>query len=142
MEKSLSNKTLEQLEKNIWQSSANESYLIQTCNALRKKPIGQFEIEDFRILIGQNIGLPFLIPIVIQILDKDFLAEGHFYPGDLLKSVLTSDPSFWKTNPKLWQKMVALYHSNLEILNQHDIIDCHIKKEIKSAFLFFAAYHT
>lgn len=57
-------KSLENLEKDIWSPLHKDenSYLIQTCHKLRKKQLKDFEIEDLRIMIGQNIGLNFLIP--------------------------------------------------------------------------------
>ena len=94
-------KSLENLEKDNWGTiPKNESYLVTTCHKLRKKPLNKFEIEDFRILIGQNLGLKYLIPLAIKILEKNILAEGHFYEGDLLKSVLTSDPDYWKVEKR------------------------------------------
>ncbi len=52
-------KSLENLEKQIWPASEGSegSYLIRTCCALRKKRLKDFEVEDLRIMIGQNIGL-------------------------------------------------------------------------------------
>ncbi len=85
------NKTIEQLEKRYIKTQNNESFLISECYKLVKKPLKDFEIEDLRIMIGQSIGLKYLIPIAIKVLDHNILAEGDFYEGDLLKSVLTSE---------------------------------------------------
>ena len=46
------------------------------------------------------------MPIAIEVLRNNILAEGNLYPGDLLKSVLTVDAGFWNTHPDMkeeWQ---------------------------------------
>jgi glycine betaine/choline ABC-type transport system substrate-binding protein len=108
------NKSLENLEKDIWPSLSEDegSYLIQTCHQLRKKQLKDFEIEDLRIMIGQNIGLDFLIPLAIDELELDILAEGNFYEGDLLKNILTSDKEYWKREKKNWAKVCELFNKN------------------------------
>ena len=59
-------KTLENLENSNWGEPKFDSHLVITCHKLRKKQLKDFEIEDLRIMIGQNIGLKFLIPIAIE----------------------------------------------------------------------------
>jgi len=92
-------KTLEELEGVAWDKSNYDSHLVQTCHNLRRKPVGTFSIEDLRIMIGQNIGVQFLVPIAIEKLQTDPLSEGDFYPGDLLAVVLRIEPIFWKQEP-------------------------------------------
>jgi hypothetical protein len=48
-------------------------------------------VEDLRILLGQNVGVAILSPIAIDRLESDPLAEGDFYPGDLLVAALQLD---------------------------------------------------
>ena len=106
-------KSLEVLEKDNWgELPKDESYLVTTCHKLRKKPLREFEIEDFRILIGQDLGLKYLIPLAINILEKDILSEGHFYEGDLLKAVLTSNEDYWKIEREDWEKMISIFNAN------------------------------
>lgn len=54
--KHFNGRTVEQLEGNIWGELECRSYLVTTCHRLRKKPIDQFNVEDVRIIIGQDIG--------------------------------------------------------------------------------------
>lgn len=106
------NRTLEQLDKHIWSEPDYDSHLVKTCHLLRKKPLGDFTVEDLRIMIGQNINLELLIPLAIKQLQENILAEGNFYEGDLLKSVLDSDSIFWINNRKLWSTVKKLYFDN------------------------------
>jgi CDI immunity proteins len=56
-------------------------------------------------MIGQNIGLKYLVPLALEHLRKDPLAKRDFYPGGLLKMVLTADPNFWRDHPQ-WRKEI------------------------------------
>ena len=47
------------------------------------------------MLIGQQIGLQYLIPRALTLLKDDPLTEGDFYPGDLLCAVLKADSKYW-----------------------------------------------
>ena len=135
------NKTLEALEKDVWPSlneADQESYLIKECNRLRKIPLKEFETEDFRILIGQDIGLTFLIPLAIDYLKKNILIEGDFYPGDLLSVTLRCDTKYWKENKNNWQEVSQLFDTNTEKINLSDEIDWDIKKDLKSYFKKFS----
>src|SRR5687768_15480469 len=105
-------KTLEQLENKIWPEPEYDSYLVKTIHALRKKRLMEFETEDLRIMIGQNFILQYLIPLAIDQLKEDILAEGHFYRGDLLKAVLDSDKNFWIQHKDDWLTVKGLFKKN------------------------------
>ncbi|WP_419905147.1 contact-dependent growth inhibition system immunity protein [Kiloniella sp.] len=85
--------TLEQLEDDVWPEPDFASRLVTTCHKLRKKPLADFDVEDLRIMIGQNIGLRHLLPMAIDKLRKNPLCEGDFYDGDLLSQVITRNGS-------------------------------------------------
>ena len=99
-------KTLENLEKSNWGEPTYDSYLVKTCHKLRRKPLEEFETEDLRIMIGQNIGLDYLIPLALETLKENILAEGHMYEGDLLNSVLTSEKEFWQKNLDYYNEVI------------------------------------
>ncbi len=107
LENNWKQKTLETLEKKTWPAlgSGEGSYLINTCYSLRKKQLQNFSTEDLRIMIGQEIGLYFLIPIAIEILTENLFAEGDMYEGDLLKNVLDVDVKFWEDNKNYWHQL-------------------------------------
>lgn len=113
-------KSLENLEKDYWTEPDYDNHLVKTCHQLRKKPLKDFEIEDLRIMIGQNIGLKFLIPLALEKLRQDILAEGDYYEGDLLKAVLTSEIEFWNLEPKLTKELEAIISDNEELLNERE----------------------
>ena len=66
------------------------------CHALFRVPLGEFSDEDLRIMIGQNLGLRYLIPIALDRLQKNPWRAGDMYEGDLLAAVLRSSEGFWE----------------------------------------------
>lgn len=100
-------KTLNELEGFVPSPPTYPSALVNTCHRLRAKPIGQFSAEDLRIMIGQKIGLAFLIPLALERLEADPWVAGDLYPGDLLKvSALASDAG--PTRPELRNRLRAV----------------------------------
>jgi CDI immunity proteins len=114
-------KTIENLEKNNWGEPTYGSYLVTRCHELRKMPLENFTTEDLRIMIGQQIGLDFLIPLAIETLTKDLFAEGDFFEGDLLKNVLTIDIVFWHQNEKYWNEINELIKDRKQELSKNKI---------------------
>jgi CDI immunity proteins len=84
----MADKTLDELEGEVWGEPEWHSGLVIRCHQLRTKPVDEFSIGDLQIMIGQKIGLPHLMPRAIEALKRDPLAEGDYYPGDLLNSVI------------------------------------------------------
>ena len=115
--------TLDQLDPPAWGEPDFDSGLVQTCHRLRRKPIGEFTVEDLRIMIGQKIGLRWLMPLALEVLERDPLAEGDFFPGDLLSSALRSPVEFWAEEPGLRSRLSAV----LDNLDQvPDVLSAHI----------------
>lgn len=106
--------TLEQLEKDVWQEPEFHSYLVVNCHQLRKKRLCDFTVEDLRIMIGQEIGLKFLVPKAIEALSKNPFAGGDFYDGDLLVQVLRRDLSALQKNGTSFHKLTNACHAALQ----------------------------
>ena len=83
-----------------------------------KKNLIEFTVEDVRLMTGQQTGLNYLIPLSIELLQKDILIEGDFYPGDLLEKVLNIDIDFWIDNKPLWIKIGNLIKPQLEEIKE------------------------
>ncbi|MFN0037828.1 MAG: contact-dependent growth inhibition system immunity protein [Saprospiraceae bacterium] len=112
------------------------SGLIMRHTALLAKPIGAYTIEDLRLMIGQNTGLESLMPKAIEVLEKDVLAEGDYYEGDLLKAVLTSDKNFWLKHGSLCRELIEVIESQLQYLLDYPIDD-KAKMELIEAYQKF-----
>ena len=97
---------LNALEGNDWApSDIDITSLTRKCYELRRKPIGEFSVEDLRLMIGQNIGSMFLVPIALEKLKADPLREGNYYEGDLLCSLLGLPNDFWILHSNLHEEL-------------------------------------
>ena len=93
------NATLNELDPPDWGPAPPDSTgLVMRCHALREKPLADFSVENLRLMIGQQIALPHLLPLALGQLDENPLAEGDLYRGDLLNAVLGVDEEFWSKN--------------------------------------------
>jgi len=95
-------KSLQDLEGVDWGEPTFPSHLVTTCHRLHRTPLQDFTVEDLRIMIGQQMGLPYLVPLALEHLRVNPFVSGDFYPGDLLKVVMLVAPAFWQTHPDLW----------------------------------------
>jgi hypothetical protein len=102
-------RTLEQLEADPWPvPNGDESFLIQRCHALRRVPIDALSPEDLRILLSQNIGTVYLLPVGLEVLERNPLIECDHYPGDLLAAAMGVDPSIWPAHPDWLGRLRAI----------------------------------
>jgi hypothetical protein len=102
-------KSLENLEKrNFGNPHDAPTPMVERCLILCKIPLEKFTVEELRLMIGQNFSLQYLIPLAMEHLRNDILTEGDFFPGDLLKNVLSIDTRFWTENKMLWEELNEL----------------------------------
>jgi len=55
-------------------------------------------------MIGQEIGLDYLMPLALTELEKDPMVEGDLYPGDLLGYVKGRD-KYFRIRPELKSRL-------------------------------------
>ncbi|MFF1610845.1 contact-dependent growth inhibition system immunity protein [Amycolatopsis sp. NPDC058278] len=115
--------TLEQIEDRHWGNPpADATRLIKTVYELRHKPIGSLDVEDLRVLLLQQESPDVLVPLALAHLEQNPLAEGDFYPGDLLTAVLKIPQAYWQQHPDQHRRASALIGAveALGNLDEHD----------------------
>ncbi|AYN34982.1 hypothetical protein DUI70_4484 [Streptomyces albus] len=108
-------RSVEELEGRRWPDPPADSiYMVRNVYALRKKPVGDLSVEELQRLIGQDVGLPWLVPMAIDFLRETAPreAEGGWYDEDLLSAVLTRKADLWQSLPEAAAALVE----TLEIL--------------------------
>jgi hypothetical protein len=101
-------KSLEQLDGERWgDPPADATSLVRTVHEWRRRPIGTLEPDELARLIGQDVGLPWLLPIAVEILRDEALAQpaGGFIDGDLLYAVVTRSSEVWAAHPELAREL-------------------------------------
>ncbi|OLZ65187.1 hypothetical protein AVW11_17395 [Streptomyces amritsarensis] len=117
-------RSLEELERDRWSApSGGETRLMAAVRELRRKPIGGLTVEDMRLLIRQDVGLAYLPPLAVEVLQNDPLAEGDMYEGDLLAAVLTRSAEVWREIPELGRDVRLIVSELAEVppALKHDI---------------------
>lgn len=123
-------KSLQDLEQHDWGEPASGSHLVTTCHRLRRKPLCEFTVEDLRVMIGQGIGLPYLIPLAVERLETDPLADGDYYAGDLLAAVLGTDTAFWESHADSAQRLRRVVRRVREILERLPEAECQPLRDV------------
>ncbi|WP_143660361.1 contact-dependent growth inhibition system immunity protein [Streptomyces sp. JHA26] len=97
-------KSIEDLEGDRWSDPPGESTsLVRGVHQLRKRPIKELSVEGLSRLVGQGVGLRWLLPVALDHL-RDTVpkqAETGWYDDDLLTAVLLQKPSVWRDHPEL-----------------------------------------
>jgi hypothetical protein len=105
-------RTLEQLEGFPWSAPGDGSTpMVERCHALRKIPIGRLSSADLRLLLGQDIGARFLMPLALEVLETDPLTEAEYYPGDLLKAAMNIPAGYWTSHTVERQRLLSFAQS-------------------------------
>jgi hypothetical protein len=65
----------------------------------------QLGIEELRVAISRHKSLSRHVPRAIDLLEENPLAEGDYYPGDLLHAVLDVDVNYWRANRDQWERV-------------------------------------
>lgn len=131
-------KSIEQLENDYWTEPKEFiSGLIANCHKYRKIPINELTIEQLRLLISQKVGLKHIIKIGISELDKNILAEGDFYEGDLLMAISNVQSEFWNENKTEFLTFKNIVERNSEVIKlelgekKFDRINMNIKASVQ-----------
>ena len=81
-------------------------------------------------MLGQRIGVPILLPLAAAVLVDDPLAEGDYFPGDLLHSVVRLPAEDWRGAERLRDRLVEL----LRTTRLPDYAGAHLRRAV-AAFL-------
>jgi hypothetical protein len=103
--------SIEELEGVKWGNAPiGSTALVSAVHSLRKRPIGELNAYEMSRMIGQNVGLPWLMPAALRILraTADEEAAGGFYDDDLLSAVLTRPVEVWRMSPYLIEQMCGI----------------------------------
>jgi len=109
-------KSLQQLEGQDWGEPTYDSHLVTECHRLRRIPLREFTPEHLRMMIGQQISLPYLIPLALEFLSTDPFTAGDCYEGDLLASVLRAEAAVWREHPELRREAAEIAERAFSLL--------------------------
>ena len=85
----------------------------------------------------QGRGLEHLVPIALAHVVAHPLAEGSYYPGDLLKALTTIPEPFWRERPEARQELVTAIERALPRLTKRGAPD-ELESELREALVRLA----
>lgn len=94
---------------------------LQSYELYSSKDIDAFSLEDIRFMIGQELGIVYLLPKAFEYLEKDIFLDASYYEGDLLSVVLKLPSKFWKNNPVERDKVLNLLRLNQDRIESLDL---------------------
>ena len=100
--------SLEELENDFWGDPTYPSHLVETCHALRRKPLRDLTDGDLRIATSQDRSLPYLVPLALVRLSADPMLAADYYEGDLLKAVLQVPATYWAEHPEQREELASI----------------------------------
>ena len=112
--------TLTQLEGEDWGEPNYDSYVVTNGHRLRHKLLREFSAEDLRFMLGQQISLPILMPMALDVLETNPFVGGDMYEGALLNAAVRVDSRFWRDHPRLWYRLDMVLHVVRQI---HELLE-------------------
>ncbi|WP_329204174.1 contact-dependent growth inhibition system immunity protein [Streptomyces sp. NBC_00683] len=95
-------RTLDELDRPCWTPpAADATHLMRKVHALRQVRLGEFGPADLRILISQQVALPYVLPLAVRLLLEEPLLDASFYGGDLLLAAVRAPAAAWALLPDL-----------------------------------------
>ena len=73
------------------------------------------------------------MPLPLEELEKEPPAEGDYYPGDLLASVVRSDRAYWESHPDLRPRIRQVVDRAEEALRSQSNPDFHLLAILEKA---------
>jgi len=124
-------RSIEDLEQTIWKDLEEyPSSIVENCHILRKKKISKLENEELRTLISQNVGTEFTIPVIIRLLIRDLFIECDFYPGDLLKAVVSNLEKDWGRANYFKDDFIFILRARIKEIEMHNEMPKKVKSEL------------
>ena len=100
--------TLEQLDGSWPEPGPDATGLMRQVHAARRVPIERLSAGDLRVLLGQQESIETLVPRALDLLGREPLVEGDYYPGDLLAATLRVPEAHWSTHPEQRDRLRAV----------------------------------
>ena len=102
-------RTLDELDPPCWTPpAADATHLVRKVHELRRARLGELRPADLRILISQQVALPYVLPLTVHLLLDEPLLDACFYEGDLLLAAVGAPASAWAVLPDLTARLRAV----------------------------------
>lgn len=109
--------TLKQLcREEKWELSYESVAVSKSAQIYNHLILDDFTPKELRLMISQNIGNEFLVPIALETLENNLFLKAEHRPGDLLQAVCSVEKDFWVQNEKLYKELTSMINTYETIL--------------------------
>ncbi len=108
------------------------SGLIVTVQKAYEKKLSDLTPSDLRIIVGQGFELDYVVPLAIEVLEKELFVDATYYEGDLLEFVLGITKQYWILNPTEWEKLEIVILKDFDTFMEESDNEKFYKKLIQS----------
>ncbi len=130
-------KSIEELSGYCWLESDFGSHVVMTSHAMRRKPLDELSLEDIRMGTMQHIGPTYLIPVAIEAVENDPMAESFNFPAEITLQLLLPH-EYWVWHPTLGDRLQRVYERVEEAADtQNDYWRTSILETIRKAHASF-----
>jgi hypothetical protein len=124
MDATMLSKSIAELEKVDWPKPRPDTPpIFVRCYELRKKRISTLNVQDLRVLIGQDVGLEYVLSMGLDEVERDPLVEAEHYKGDLLAVILRASSGFYELHPDLRSRAEQVLAKVPTALEKLDFVD-------------------
>ena len=97
-----------------------ESNVVLRSHALRRKPLADLEPEDVRMGLIQQVGVSYLVPIAIDMVEQDPYVDVKNFPGEVTVALLAIPFEYWRSNEENRIRMQRVYERVEETKDTQD----------------------
>lgn len=109
--------TLKQLcREEKWELSYESVAVSKSAQIYNNLILDDFTPKELRLMISQNIGNEFLVPLALEVLENNLFLKAEHCPGDLLQAVCSVEKKFWAENEKLYKELMSMIKKSEAIL--------------------------
>ncbi|MEU3724326.1 contact-dependent growth inhibition system immunity protein [Streptomyces sp. NPDC031705] len=102
-------RTLDELDPPRWTlPDSGVTRLMERVHALRRVPLRELGPGDLRMLVTQQVALPYVVPLAVRLLLEEPLLDASFYEGDLLLATVRLPDAVWAVLPDLGVRLSAV----------------------------------
>lgn len=100
--------SIDKIEGKLETDRALKSGVVERSRLARSKKLCDLDPEDLRTLITQKFGLEYVLPITLDLLEREPLVSSGLFRGDLLLSVLNLGPDFFSEHSEWIEKLMEI----------------------------------
>ena len=131
-------KSIEQLSGYYWLAPDFESNVVLKSHAMRRKPLAELSLEDIRMGVMQQVGVSYLVPLALEVVEKDPYAESLNFPAEIAEVLFNIPFEYWCAHKKLQDRLQRVFERIEETKDtQDDYWLEHILPDIRKAHARF-----